>query len=157
LPTDPPGSDCLVKRSGSISGFACGRFPAVLAGYVEARNDLADYSAAGPVTTAFDATGPTRNGPDAAAVSDDTPVLRGILSAGSRCGSLVPLDGTSVAAPQVARWMVGRLGQGQTATKGDVSAQAAFDDHPPPTRPDVTRVGGGRMDRRIRFGPDRKA
>ena len=157
LPIDPPGSDCLVKRSGTISGFACGEFPAVLAGYVETRNDLAGYSAAGPVTTAFNATGPTRNGPDAAAVSDDTPVLRGILSAGSRCGSLVSLDGTSVATPQVARWMADRLAQGQTATKGDVSAQAAFDDHPPPSRPANTRIGGGRMQRRIRFGPDRKA
>lgn len=157
LPTDPPGSDCLVKRSGTISGFACGEFPAVVAGYVESLNELADYSAAGPVTTAFNAAGPTRTGPDAAAVSDDTPVLQGILSAGSHCGSLVPLNGTSVAAPQVARWMADRLGQGQTATKGDVSVQAAFDDRPPPPRPDVTRVGGGRMKRRIRFGPDRKA
>ncbi len=86
LPIDPPGSDCLVKRRGTISGFACGEFPAVLAGYVETRNDLAGYSAAGPVTTAFNATGPTRNGPDAAAVSDDTPVLRGILSADHAAG-----------------------------------------------------------------------
>jgi len=157
LPTDPPGSDCLVKRSGTISGFACGEFPAVLAGYVESLNELADYSAAGPVTTAMTAKGPTRTGPDAAAVSDDTPVLRGILSAGSRSGSLVSLNGTSVAAPQVARWMADRLAQGQSATRSDVSAQAAFDDHPPPSRPDIDRTGGGRMKRRFRFGPDRKA
>jgi len=157
LPTDPPGSDCLVKRSGTISGFACGKFPAVLAGYVESLNELADYSAAGPVTTAMNATAPTRTGPDAAAVSDDTPVLQGILSAGSRSGSLVSLNGTSVAAPQVARWMADRLAQGQTATRGDVRAQAAFDDRPPPSRPSIGRIGGGRMKRRVRFGPPRKA
>ncbi|WP_428646112.1 hypothetical protein [Roseibium sp.] len=155
LPIDPSGSGCLVTRSGTLSGFACGERPSVLAGYVETSNRLADYSAAGPITTAFGALNPTRTGPDAAAVSDDTPVLGGILSAGSRSGSRVALGGSSVAAPQAARWIAERLAAGLSGDRVAVNAQAAADDAPPPPKPALTRVGGGRLERRVRFGPKR--
>ncbi|WP_436644279.1 hypothetical protein [Microbaculum sp. FT89] len=159
LPTDPPGSDCVVRRSGTLSGFACGERPSVLAGFVEATGELADYSAAGPITAAFNEVNPNRTGPDAAAVSDDTPVLRGVLSAGSRSGSLVALNGTSVAAPQAARWIAGRLAAGQSGDRVAVNAWGAAEDgnFVPPPKPALPRVGGGRTLRAVRFGPDRKA
>ncbi|MXN64906.1 S8 family serine peptidase [Stappia sp. GBMRC 2046] len=159
LPIDPPGSTCVVRRAGTLSGFACGERPAVLAGFVESSGELAIYSAAGPITTACGASHPTRTGPDAAAVSDDTRVLHGILSAGSRNGSLVALNGTSVAAPQAARWMAGRLAGGLSGNRVAVNAKGAADDpgFVPPPKPALPRVGGGRMDRIVRFGPNRKA
>lgn len=154
VPADPPGSTSIVTRRGTLSGFACGEQPAVLAGYVEAGGRLAGYSAAGPISTAFNALSPTRTGPDAAQVSDDTPVLRGVLSAGSRSGSLVALNGTSVAAPQAARWMSDRLASGLIGNRLAVNAKGASDDNDPPP---LTRAGGGRMQRTVRFGPSRKA
>ncbi|SLN19320.1 hypothetical protein TRL7639_00425 [Falsiruegeria litorea R37] len=103
LPVDPPGDSCPVKRSGTLSGFADGSSPMVIAAYTHQSHQLSDYSAAGPLTETPMSPTPFREGPDAAAEGDQSIVTWGVLSAGSRCGSYVRLNGTSVAAPRVAR------------------------------------------------------
>lgn len=47
LAEDPPGATSPVRRSGTISGFACGRAPIVVAAYTEQSAELSPYSAAG--------------------------------------------------------------------------------------------------------------
>ena len=63
------------------------------------------------------------NGPDAMAVSDDSHAHRGILAAGTRSGSTVPMNGTSVAAPQITRWIAERMA---AAGNHDRAAVAKF-------------------------------
>lgn len=103
LPVDPPDSRCPVRRSGTMSGFSDGSSPMVLAAFAKQCHQLSDYSAAGPLTETPMSPVPLRIGPDAAAQGDQSLVVWGVLSAGSRSGSYVRMNGTSVAAPRVAR------------------------------------------------------
>jgi hypothetical protein len=57
------------------------------------------YSADG-----FDVSRGGKLGPDVSAVADRSRALSGVLAAGTASGSRVAVTGTSVAAPQVARW-----------------------------------------------------
>lgn len=110
LAVDAPDTDCPVRRAGTLSGFACSAEPMVIAAFTRSDHALSDYSAAGPVTHTRHTPEPWRGGPDAAALGDDTLVLRGVLSAGTRSGSYVRMNGTSVAAPRVARLAVEDIG-----------------------------------------------
>ncbi len=103
LPVDPSGDTCPVRRAGTLSGFADGPSPMVVAAYTEKTRQLSYYSAAGPLTHTPMTPPPPRNGPDASAEGDRSLVRWGVLSAGSRSGSYVRMNGTSVAAPRVAR------------------------------------------------------
>ena len=103
LPVDPPDSTCPVRRSGTINGFACGEAPIVVAAYTEQTSLLSSYSAAGPLNPRALPPALHRDGPDVAAKGDDSQILYGVISAGSRCGSWVRMNGTSVSAPQIAR------------------------------------------------------
>ncbi len=145
-PTNPRS----VRRAGTLSGFACGNEPAVIAGYVRSTRKMANYSASGPTNN------PGRKGPDAAAVSDDTRVLSGILSAGSNSGSRVAMQGTSVSTPQVARWVADRMATNKLANRTEVRVQALIEDPPfPPSgqkKPPTRRAGGGRMALKNQFG-----
>ena len=58
-----------------------------------------------------------------------------MLAAGSRSGARVALSGTSVAAPQLARFVADRLAAGQTGNRADVVAQANPPNPPPPFVP----------------------
>ena len=89
---------CIIKRAGSMNAIATGEKTIVVGGYVRKNGKPAEYSAGGPVTHPW-----PRRGPDTSAVSDESRVLRGVLAAGTRSGSVVALDGTSVAAPQATR------------------------------------------------------
>lgn len=90
---------CEIRREGTISGLATtdGEM-IVVGGYLRKEDRPSPYSAGGP-------TNGTRIGPDVMAVSDDSVVHRGRLAAGTRSGSMAALDGTSVAAPQITRWI----------------------------------------------------
>lgn len=103
LPVDPVDDISPVRRSGTLSGFADGSSPMVIAAFTRQSHEVSDYSAAGPLTVTPMSPSPFRSGPDAVAEADQSPVVWGVLSAGSRCGSYVRLNGTSVAAPRVAR------------------------------------------------------
>ena len=97
--------------------------------------------------------------PDAVAPSDDSFVLEGRLAAGSRSGSRVPVGGTSVAAPQIARWVADNLAGGGNGDRAAVQGKATFDeanappgDPPPlppppfsPPPPAAERGGSGRI------------
>lgn len=156
LAVDPPGDDCIVRRSRTLSGFACGKEPPVIAGYVRKGREMADYSAAGPITVTPSTPDPNRTGPDAAARSDDSAVAHGVLSAGSRSGSLVPMNGTSVSAPQVAFWIAEELAAGRPGNRTAVWNKGLADDpNNNPDKPEETRVGGGRMKLAVRLGSKR--
>ncbi len=156
LAHDPPGDACAVRRAGTLSGFATGDKPIVLGGYVRSTGRMAVYSATGPSSPLRDELDPVREGPDAAAPSDDSPVQRGVLSSGSRCGSYLAMNGTSVAAPQAARWVADRLGKGQKGDRQAVhDAGASGNSGFPGDPPSSPRAGGGRMIGLKRFGPTR--
>jgi fructose-specific phosphotransferase system IIC component len=55
--------------------------------------------------------GPT-SGPAFSAVADANRVLPGIRVGGSQGGMLVRMNGTSMAAPQAARWLANQMGHG---------------------------------------------
>ncbi|MBY5934725.1 S8 family serine peptidase [Tateyamaria omphalii] len=143
LPIDPPDTTSPVRRSGTLSGFACGPAPIVVAAYTEQEAEMSVYSAAGPLVPSPHSPQPAREGPDIAAKGDDSFVLRGVISAGSRSGSWVRLAGTSVASPQVAR-LAGNAIHGKDDNARAWSREAAkrhrFDlrDDPSPNR-----VGAG--------------
>lgn len=147
LPLDPPGSDCPVQRAGTLSGFACGPSPLVIGALTQSNGRMSDYSAAGPTTPPRDAPDAYRDGPDASARGDDSPVLHGVISAGSRSGSMVRLAGTSVAAPRAARYTVNQMAMGAAGDRDWIWVQAELQDPDfPPPKPEETRTGGGRLD-----------
>ena len=128
LPVDPPGTDCPVRRASTISGFATGASPIVVAAYTEQEAVLSGYSAAGPLNPSPHSPLPSRDGPDLAAKGDDSWALRGVYSAGSRSGSWVRGAGTSTAAPQVARLAAEEI-EASTVSARTWAQQAAVD-HP---------------------------
>lgn len=137
-----------VKRAGSINGLATGRVPSVVGGLLRDELRPAPYSAGGPITPNGGAP-PHRDGPDALAVADESIGHPGILAAGSRSGSVVAMNGTSVAAPRVARWMAGELAAGRAGGRPAVKTLAQTEETklpgraPPP--PPSTRGGWGRI------------
>jgi hypothetical protein len=102
-----------IKRDGSINAIATGSRTIVVGGCLGGTGSRpVKYSSGGPkppadrVAKAVDHEEPDdleRKGPDALARSDESYVHQGILAAGTRSGSQVVMNGTSVAAPQVAR------------------------------------------------------
>ncbi|WP_306145609.1 S8 family serine peptidase [Roseibium sp. MMSF_3412] len=152
---DPLATSALVRRAGTLSGFASGDRTVVISGFVntDPREDcpIALYSASGPTNN------PAKTGPDASAQSNDSIVMPGVLSAGSASGSFVAMPGTSVSAPQVARWIADELAMGKAAGPAEVRAAAGAMDPPGgSTKPPDTRSGGGRMlELPILFGQSR--
>ncbi len=109
---DPASNPSYVSRSRTLSGIATGAHPHIVGGFrrlpAPATGVPASYSSMGPV-----AGGPrSRNAPDLLAPSEDSQVCRGVLAAGTFSGSTVTMNGTSVAAPQVARWLTDRIAAG---------------------------------------------
>jgi hypothetical protein len=105
---DPSPDPSYVKRSGTLSGIATGTSTYVIGGVVRSTQMPARYSSMGPVSG-----GPrTMNAPNLLAPSDESPVRRGVLAAGTRSGSTVAMNGTSVAAPQAARWLAAQIAAG---------------------------------------------
>jgi hypothetical protein len=98
-------NDSIIKRDGSINAIATGSRTIVAGGHVGKENRVVKYSAGGPVSPAGqkEPDDLERTGPDALARSDASYVHQGILAAGTRSGSRVVMNGTSVAAPQIAR------------------------------------------------------
>ena len=96
---DPPSP---VRRRGTLSGLATGRSVVVIGGYMPGGHAprVADYVGTGSATM---------RRPDFGQVSDRSPVRPGIRGAGLRSGSVVAMNGTSVAAPHVARILADAL------------------------------------------------
>jgi hypothetical protein len=93
-----------VKRECSGNSLANGVETIVVGACVNASGRLSSYSAAGP-TRNF-ARNKARRWPDCLAVGDESDALPGVQAAGTRSGILVRMNGSSVAAPQVARQLI---------------------------------------------------
>jgi hypothetical protein len=104
---------CCIQRSGTINTIATGKSTVVIGGLLSKELRPPRYSAGGPVTTPATAKTPHREGPDALTVSDNSVAKPGVLAAGTRSGSVVSINGTSVAAPQITRWIAGELANGR--------------------------------------------
>jgi hypothetical protein len=144
-----------VKRAGLVNAIATGAETIVAGGYLRRELLFARYSAGEPITpTRSLPLDPNFRKPDAALVSDDSKVHEGVIAAGSRSGSLVAINGTSVAAPQLTRWVANQLAAGNPGDRNAVKAQAIVDESglpatKPPFRPE--RGGWGRMLRNSAF------
>jgi len=88
--------DCPIIYQETLSAIATSRSFVVVGGVEACDGDPpTDYTSSGPT--------PSRRGPDCSAVADDGDAQWGMLAAGTFSGSFVRMNGTSVAAPQVAR------------------------------------------------------
>jgi hypothetical protein len=135
--SEPEQGPCIIKRAGSMNAIATGARTVIVGGYVRNSRKPAEYSAGGPVADRW-----PRRGPSTSAVSDDSRVLRGALAAGTRSGSVVTLNGTSVAAPQVARAKADELaGLGPDRKPGNGNGG------PGKSEPKIERTGEGRVER----------
>jgi len=103
LPVDPDGTGSPVRRALTLSGYACGQSSVTVAAFCAKQGELSDYSAAGPLNEPASEFAADRRGPDLTGRGDDSLVLRGVLGAGSRSGTVVRQGGTSSASPQMAR------------------------------------------------------
>ena len=144
-PGRPPS---YVLRFGTINGLATGSRPVVVSGVRKCDARMARYSAAGPIIAHPAAFPPPRVGPDpdAAAVAEDSPAQTGVLAAGARSNTAVAMGGTSVAAPQLTRWIANEFIAGRPSCRPGTHALAALEDpkHPGPPEP-PRRAGLGRI------------
>lgn len=100
---DNPNS--AIRRTGTINAIATGGKPVVVGGYRASDGRAALYSSG-------DFKGHTDK-PDYLAVSEASETNLGQLAAGTRSGSTVAMNGTSVAAPQVAREIADMMAEGK--------------------------------------------
>lgn len=147
---DDPAS--YVRRLGTINGLATGARTVVVAGCRKSDLVMARYSAAGPVVVHpnwplpfLQRAGPD---PDASAISEDSPTRRGVLAAGTRSNTAAAMGGTSVAAPQITRWIAGQMWNGTPTCRSGVDALADYEErtYPRPPVPPPQRTGKGRID-----------
>jgi hypothetical protein len=112
-------NDSIVKRQGTISGIATANgddaSPVTVVAGLRAKGRRNNA----PERAATSAAGSNGQGPDIAAISERSASMGGILAAGSLSGSTVAQNGTSVAAPQIARELANR------AAVQSLTAQAA--------------------------------
>jgi hypothetical protein len=92
---------------------------------------------------------PDRQGPDAVAVCDDAPANNGVLAAGARSSSVFAMNGTSVAAPQITRWIAEQLALGNPGDRAGVHTEAGKREtpaQPGDPQPPAKRAGAGRIE-----------
>ena len=116
LATLPPGNGKRIFVVGAAQGMSGFVPPEASAPFVPA-----PYTSSGPTTE--------RKGPDCAAVTEEGPAHSGVLAAGTFSGSIVKMSGTSVAAPQLVRWIANHFEQNRVAAllpdKGTVPPPAS--------------------------------
>ncbi|HWT35341.1 MAG TPA: S8 family serine peptidase, partial [Paraburkholderia sp.] len=95
---DEHNEDSWIRRRSTLNSIATGSDTVVVGAYRRTDGTAAAYSSTGPSLYKD-----VRSGPDATAISEDSPACAGVLGASTRSGSLVAMSGTSAAAPQVAR------------------------------------------------------
>lgn len=119
-----------VKRNGSMNGIATGSETGVIGGCRRTDLHAAPYTAGGPTLKPTSAQPAPRTGPDATAYAEWSAACRGMLATGTRSGSVVAVNGTSVSAPQVTRWIALRLAGGYPAYRPDIIDEGK--NHPTP-------------------------
>ncbi|MEO1276310.1 MAG: S8 family serine peptidase [Pseudomonadota bacterium] len=137
--------DCPVKPEGTLNVLSDGAQSVTVGGYVAESGKMARYSSGGRTNDA------PHPGPDVSAVSDDSRVHTGVLSAAVLSGGKAALNGTSVAAPQITKWLAERMAAGEPGTRDTAKAKAEtcetsgiFEGRAP--QPDVFRSGAGRIE-----------
>lgn len=111
-PTRTLGSLAGAQKPLLVSGrYARGRVPDGARAAKGRTTDVAVYASRGRGRW-----GPV-NGPDLLAPSDESPVLHGLLGAAQRSGAYFRMDGTSAAAPVVARQLFNQLSQSRSWPK----------------------------------------
>ena len=129
-PVEEDGREGYVRRAGTLNAIGTGTETIVVGGYRGSDGAPALYSPRGPA-----APGESRMGPDAMSVSERSVTRRGVLAAGTRSGSTVSMNGTSVAAPQVTRWIAEQLAASKPGTVAGLRARAKKDDPDPKKKP----------------------
>ena len=132
-----------VRRASTINALATGQHVIVVGGFRRSDYAASAHSGSGPAFTALGSA--PREGPDVTAVADDTPVLQGVLAAGTHTGSVVSMSGTSVAAPQIARLVSELLAANLPSDREAVIAVAIAKDAAPALP--AIRGGAGRIER----------
>ncbi|MBS1178729.1 MAG: hypothetical protein H6R06_3141 [Proteobacteria bacterium] len=142
-------AQAYVKRRGAFNSIATGARTLVAGAYVGQSNKVARYSGGGPTRR------PARLGPSLLARGDESPTLHGLLAAGTGAADRVRMNGTSVAAPQVARQVAQILNEVGAALRGGLDTEdmlrrlAERLSAPPPGAkpglPDPEREGLGRL------------
>ena len=112
---DDTGNSSPIKRMGALNNLATAEHVIVAGGYVKKTQQMAAYSASG---TGRKVTPPGIQGVDIIAPCDISSTIRGIRGSGVRTSSSFRMDGTSVAAPQVARTVLNNLQAGHGALHG---------------------------------------
>lgn len=144
-----------VKREGALNAIATGQRTIVVGGFRRSDGKPVPMSASGPVV-APGRGAPNPDGPDAMLPGDDAPSLRGVLAAGTRSGSCVAMQGTSVAAPQAALLIAERLAGKLSDNRQFVFDAAAAQDPAVPPKSGPKRGGGGRLPRSSSRRPRRE-
>ncbi|UZF95826.1 S8 family serine peptidase [Bosea sp. NBC_00550] len=93
----------FVRRLGTLNGIATHAHVTVVSGYYGDTGRATEYAGAGRRRRPGSSAGP--GDVRMSAASDDSTALRGVLAAGTRSGSTARLSGTSMAAPQISRWI----------------------------------------------------
>ena len=147
IETDDPRS--YVRRYGTLNAYGTGERSIVIGGYERRTRIVSHYSSAGP---ALKHGTYLREGPEALVPADDSDAHPGVLGAGTRSNSVVAMDGTSVAAPQVARLVADLLMRGLPADSTEIRQLARqAEANPPPNLPNPPlpfgreRDGAGRL------------
>lgn len=96
-------ASAFVRRFGTLNGIATHAHVTVVSGYYGDTGRATEYAGAGRRRSPGSSAGP--GDVRISAASDDSTALRGMLAAGTRSGSTARLSGTSMAAPQIARWI----------------------------------------------------
>ena len=117
----PPPTLSYVKRTGTLNGDATGIESYVIGGYRRTPKPWSSSPAPdNPMPTASTSEGPpaanamrAMPAPNWLMPADDSLSCRGILAAGTRSGVRVPMGGTSVAAPQAARYVADQFALGK--------------------------------------------
>ena len=146
-PRTEDNASSYVKRAGTLNGIATGSRTFVIGAYRGSDGTAAPYSAAG-------ASWLSKPGPEAAAIGDDAASARGVRAAGTRSGSTVVLTGTSVAVPQVTRWIASEFARDRDVTLERLREEAKDheykrkkDGRPYRQDPSVEVTGAGRLSR----------
>ena len=104
-----------VTGKGTLNNLATGERPIVVGGYYLRGQSFDPKSGKSSRVASYSSAGPGRKGSvqgvNVLAPSDDSPVLHGLLASGVRSGTSVRMDGTSVAAPIVTRFIANSYDQ----------------------------------------------
>ncbi|MFX4221888.1 MAG: hypothetical protein ACMVO3_13430 [Thalassobaculum sp.] len=142
LPEDGKHDGRWASREGTFNAYANLTDDVIVAGgYRRSDGTPSWYTGSGPTAT--------RDGPDLAAVSEESPSHLGVIGAGTFTGSVFLQNGTSVAAPAVARALADEIASAGSVPAADnlLSRDAANGPRNDYGPVDPARLGKGRLAR----------